>query len=378
MTKRTEINVRVLKVTQHIGEFFVGVMTTRDLLDVSYSDLRKIEGDLDRYVGIQRKLSPNRVKEIAQFVQSIDGTFPTSVVLAVRGSNAELSADGSSLRIFESPDPETGELIPLDAVASILDGQHRIEGLRESGVVDFDVPVSIFVDADIADQAYIFATVNLAQTKVNHSLVYDLLDYSKSRSPQKSAHDIVIALDKFEKSPFFKMIKRLGTATPGRDGETLAQATVVNGILPLISKFPEQDRFDLAKHRKINRGTTNYQETPLRDLWIEERDSDIAQVLLNYFAAVRERWPLAWATREKGHILPRTNGFRAFIRLFKNVYLHERPKYIEDQFLISKDVYLRYFTRSSLKNEDFTSANFAPGTSGETSLYKQLRDEIRV
>lgn len=378
MTKRTEVNVPVLKVSQHIGEFFVGVMTTRDLLDVSYSDMRVIESDLDRYVGIQRKLNPNRVKEIAEFVKSIDGTFPTSVVLAVRGSNAELSADGRILRIFESIDPESGDLIPLSSTASILDGQHRIEGLKEAGVDDFDVPVSIFVDADIADQAYIFATVNLAQTKVNHSLVYDLLDYSKSRSPQKSAHDIVVALDKFEGSPFYKMIKRLGTATPGRDGETLAQATVVNGLLTLISKRPEQDRFDLAKNRKLGRADVNYQETPLRVLWVEERDSDIAQVMLNYFAAVQQRWPQAWSSREKGQILPRTNGFRAMIRLFKNIYLRECPNFDEANFLVSKDVYLQYFSRSSLNDDDFTSVNFAPGTSGETALYKRLREELAV
>jgi len=36
-------------------------------------------------------------------------------------------------------------------------------------VSDFDVNVSIFVDADIADQATVFATVNLAQTKVTEA-----------------------------------------------------------------------------------------------------------------------------------------------------------------------------------------------------------------
>ena len=117
-------------------------------------------------------------------MKSIDATFPTSIVLAVKGECAEFE-DGN-LTLSESVDAETGEVISFAEVASILDGQHRVEGLKEANADDFEVPVSIFVDADISDQAYIFATVNLAQTKVNKSLVYDLLDYATARSPQEA------------------------------------------------------------------------------------------------------------------------------------------------------------------------------------------------
>lgn len=381
MDKRTEVYVPVLEVDQPIGRFYVGVMSARDLLDVSYTDMRTIESNLDQYVGIQRKLNTTRVKEIAEFIKSIDATFPTSVVLAVRGDSAELieKNGATGLRIFEGADGDDGKKILLGATASILDGQHRVEGLKESKRLDdFQVPVSIFVDADIADQAYIFATVNLAQTKVNKSLVYDLLDYAKARSPQKSAHDIAVALDRYEKSPFFQTIKRLGAATPGRTGETLAQATVVNGILPLISKKPEQDRYDLANGRRVAADDTSYTETPLRHLWVSGRDGDIAQILLQYFLAVKETWPQAWDSREKGQILARTNGFRAFIRLFKNIYLMEKPSLDESNPSVSADQFRFYLGKSSLTDADFNSRMFAPGTSGETALYKKLRDELHV
>lgn len=378
MTDTTEILIPVLEVDQPIGRFYIGVMKASDLLSISFTDMRMIEGDLDRYVGIQRTLNRDRVKNISEFVNSIDATFPTSVVLAVRGDCTEKVEESGELRIYEGIDQETGERVPLNSVASILDGQHRVEGLKEAKKLDFQVPVSIFVDADIADQAYIFATVNLAQTKVNKSLVYDLLDYAKARSPQKSAHDIAVALDRYEKSPFFKLIKRLGAATQGRSGETLAQATVVNGIIPLISKKPETDRYTLAKGRHVRGDDSLYQETPLRALWIAEKDGDIAQVLLQYFAAVQARWPVAWASREKGQILARTNGFRALIRLFKNIYLKERPSFIESSSVIPSDIYIAYFKKSNLTDADFTSSKFAPGTSGETAIYKQLREDLGV
>lgn len=373
---KTEVIVPILPVEQPIGRFYLGVMPASDLLEISFADMREIEGDLDRYVGIQRKLNKDRVREIADFVKSIDATFPTSVVLALKGCSAMLSADGRSLRIFGAEDPETGEFIPLGRAASILDGQHRIEGLKEAGESDFQVPVSIFVDADIADQAYIFATVNLAQTKVNKSLVYDLLDYSVARSPQKTAHDIAVAFDRYEHSPFYQLIKRLGAATPGRLGETLAQATVVNGIIPLLSKRPEQDRYDLARKKKLGLSDVGYADAPLRHLWINEKDGEIARILLDYFGAVRDRWPVAWIAREKGQILVRTNGFRALIRLFKVIYLKERPSMSVTDYQVSRDQFVSYFNRCSLDDSDFTTANFAPGTSGETGLYKRIKDEL--
>lgn len=377
MADDNQIYVPVLEVEQPIGKFYVGVMSAQDLLAISYADMRTIESDKDNYVGIQRKLNKKRVAEIADFVQSIDATFPTSVVLAIHGDCAELTSDGR-LRVFEGVDSDTGEEIKLNAVASILDGQHRVEGLKAAGDVSFQVPVSIFVDADIADQAYIFATVNLAQTKVNTSLVYDLFDFAKARSPQKTAHEIAVALDRYEDSPFYQSIKRLGVATPGRVGELLAQATIVNGIIPLISKKPEQDRYDSAKGRKVSFDEKKYEETPLRRAWVDDNDSDIARVLLNYFSAVRKRWPSAWGSQERGHILSRTNGYRALIRLFKNIYLKERPSPLADSVVISAETFFKYFQKSPLNDGDFTIDRYPPGTSGETAMYKELREQLGV
>ncbi|UNL98721.1 DGQHR domain-containing protein [Stutzerimonas stutzeri] len=370
------VSLPVLRATQPIGSFYVGIIRSEDLVEISSADMRRIESELDRFVGIQRHLSKDRVTEIGKFVNSIDATFPTSVVLAVKSSCARFDENSGMLTLQPDIDEETDQLIPLDEIARILDGQHRVEGLRSYRGECFEVPVSIFIDADIADQAYIFATVNLAQTKVNRSLVYDLLDYSKARSPQKTAHDITIALDKFDDSPFKGLIKRLGTATPGRTGETLAQATLVNSFIPLISRDPEQDRYDLAKGKRVKELASSYQQTPFRSLWIQERDGDIAKILLEYFNAAKERWPSAWNSREKGMILVRTNGFRALIRLFKDVYLRERPEFNQSNPIISKAKYREYFERATIESEDFSTDRYKPGTSGETQLYKDLRSQL--
>ncbi len=114
-------------------------------------------------------------------------------------------------------------LLDYKDIAKVIDGQHRMEGLRAFVGEEFQVNVSIFIDADIADQAYIFSTVNLTQTKVNRSLAYDLFDLAKSKSPQKTCHNIAVALDENEKSPFYQRIKKTGVSTEGRFSETITQ-----------------------------------------------------------------------------------------------------------------------------------------------------------
>jgi DGQHR domain-containing protein len=364
------IKISAIPVAQPIGQFFVGVIKSSDLLKISSADMRRIAGDLDAYVGIQRKLSADRVKEIGAFVNSIDATFPTSIVLSVSGSCADFDANEKTLTLFEGEDETTGEIIRKEEIANILDGQHRIEGLRDFRGDHFDLAVSIFVDADIADQAFIFATVNLAQTKVNKSLVYDLLDYAKARSPQKSCHDIAVALDSFEGSPLRGLIKRLGTATPGRTGETLAQATFVAALLTLVSSKPQEDRNRLAKGKSVP--TEDYKRTPFRNLWVQERDTDIAKILIGYFEAVRRRWPEAWASRERGDILPRTNGFRAFMRFLKIVYLNAYPSEPRDPIL-DASFCEKILQRCTLNDNDFNIQNFPPGSSGEKRLFERLR-----
>ena len=61
-----EITFPVMRVTQPIGDFFVGKMSAKDLVDISWFDIRHLAGnlELDEYLGIQRSVSGDRVREI--------------------------------------------------------------------------------------------------------------------------------------------------------------------------------------------------------------------------------------------------------------------------------------------------------------------------
>ena len=389
MTNETPIEIQfpVMRVNQPIGEFYVGKMSARDLVDISWFDVRRLVGksDLDLYLGIQRNVNPERVRDIAKYVGLSDATFPTAVILAVEGRCTEL------VSITEDKQSETfyhmklrnrpGGLYDQDTVlfrgiARVLDGQHRIAGLKESGrdLSAFEVNVCILVDADIADQASIFATVNLAQTKVNRSLVYDLLSYSKTRSPERTCHTVTVTLDRADKSPFFGRIKRLGVSTQGRFGEVLTQATVVRATLPYISNDVLKDR-DIGRRIGRWQADENFDREKLifRSWFVEEQDEQIANQIMHYFEAVRRRWPGAWQSTDKGNMLPRTNGFRAFMSFLRPAYNELR-----DGNFVKMSKFLDLLQGVNLDDHDFNTQRYMPGTAGERALFHDLLSQTGI
>ncbi|MGE4167481.1 MAG: DGQHR domain-containing protein, partial [Xanthobacteraceae bacterium] len=353
---------------------------SKQLFEIAYFDIRHIfhqDGDgIDSYLGIQRVLSKKRVAEIHEYAVGKDATFPTAIVLAVPEQCAELTPTPDdqdrffNLKLKNHPNAENPQdVILYRQIARVIDGQHRIAGLENYYGPTFELNVSIFIGADISDQASIFATVNLAQTKVNKSLVYDLYELSKTRSPEKTCHQVAVALDRTEGSPFHKKIKRLGTATKGRIGETLSQATVVNGILQYISR----DRIQLLQDREIGKRGAKWPRVDaetakrliLRPFFVEERDTDIANLIWNYFAAVSERWPMAWNSGGEGLILNKTNGYNALMRFFRIAYLN----FADPGQMVDKEKFGELFSRVTMDDNGFDRTQFLPGSTGATELY---------
>lgn len=374
-----EISLRCIKVTQPIGEFFIAAIPSEMLVEITFSDVRRMSGDereMDSYLGIQREVDPKRVKEIGAYVNTVDSCFPTAVILAVPGRCAEFDEATGQLTLRNDLNPEGGkERITRVEIAKVLDGQHRIEGLRHLKRENrpFEVNVSVFVDMDIESQAYLFSKVNLAQTKVKKSLVYDLFDYAKSRSPQKTAHNIAVALDKTDSSPFYHRIKRLGVATKGRYGETITQSTFVEALLPYLTKDAVGDRDTFMRGRVPSRSTRLEEDSLIfRNMFLDERDIEITRIIYNYFLAASSRWPEAWTSEARGQMLSKTNGFRALMRLLRPLYLHiaapgDVPEAAEFHRMLSK---------STLEDGDFNTEEFKPGTSGETAMFARLKSEL--
>ena len=367
-----EFSVDAIQIRQPIGEFLIASIPSKVLCDISYFDVRRMlkERDIETYLGIQRPLNEGRVSELQTYVRTIDACFPTAVILAIDGRSASFDPETNKLTLRNDPNPEDGlEPIYFRNIAKVLDGQHRIAGLIDYPGEDFQVNVSIFIDIDIEDQAYIFSTVNLAQTKVNRSLTYDLSELAKTRSPQKTCHNIAVALDQLNTSPFFHRIKRLGSATPGRTFEMLNQATFVEALMPFISASPALDRDILKRGNKLaHPSQSEIERHPLRPFFINGDDMKIADVVFHYFSAARDRWGDAWASTEKGFILNKTNGFRALMRVLRVICRISQPH----KEPLSKEYFDRLFAKVQLESADFNTDNFKPGTSGESGLFTKI------
>lgn len=382
------ITISALRIEQPIGDIYVGSIPAKTLVEITDFDIRMLvtERGIDSYLGIQRSLDTKRVREIAQYVKGSDATFPTAVVLAVPEKCVSIEspcdADERFVRMtlsnYPADDDGPHDTVLYRHIARVIDGQHRIKGLEHYTGDKFEVNVSIFIDADIADQASIFGTVNLAQTKVNKSLVFDLFDFSKSRSPEKTCHSVVVALEATEGSPFFRKVKRLGKATAGRYTETLSQATVVSGILQYICR----DRLQVIQDRQIGRLGHKFlpaegkdvNRLVLRPFFIEDRDVDLTNLIWDYFEAVEDRWPNAWRSNATGIILNRTNGFDGLMKFFRYAYRH----FAAPGKMVGKDNFRSLFDHVSLRDEDFSPQRFVPGSSGAAALNRLLLEETGV
>ena len=207
-------------------------------------------------------------------------------------------------------------------------------------------------------------------TKVSKSLVYDLYEYQKRRSPQKTCHKIARLMNREEDSPLYRRIKLLGRAT-GEPMEFITQATFVTRLMRYISDDPMKDRDTLRRGKKPEPATDRAASKLLfRDLFLAEKDAEIARIVWNYFDAVAERWTDAWESTEKGDMLNRTQGFGALMRFLAPVYRAKRDK----QGRLARAAVLSVLKGIELRDTAFTTDNYPPGGTGEGKLYRELRE----
>ena len=280
-----------IKIEQPIGTFYLTRIPASSLIEMVTVSQRSTEN----IEGIQRERSKKRVEEICEFCHDSDAVFPTPIVVSV-DLDVPYSVD---------PDNFTINLPDGKIIGQVIDGQHRLWGIKDSGLSDlFELPVVLMFDMTVEEKAYIFTIINSTQTKVNKSLIYDLFALSTTRSPQRTCHEIARAFNSDENSPFYNRMKMLGKKELGQRNAILSQGTFVNQLLRLISKNPDGDA------RAIKRGQQlDYDDRlPLRKYFINEQDDVIYKVLLNTFCALKNNFLSEWLEPDS-NILWKTTGF---------------------------------------------------------------------
>jgi hypothetical protein len=177
----------------------------------------------------------------------------------------------------------------------------------------------------------------------------------------------------------FHRIKRLGVKTKGRAAaEPLTQAGFVESLIKLMSPDPFADRTSFMKGKKPKHASSEeLKKFPFRNLFLDDQDNDIALIVYNYFLAIQNKWPLAWAdVGKEGNLLPRSNAFKAFMRFLRIAYL----RFADNQIgrIVKVEEFSQAFANLDVSDDDFTSGNFKPGSGGESAFYKLLIGEKTI
>jgi DNA phosphorothioation-associated DGQHR protein 1 len=330
-------------VSQPFGEFFVVTIPARILLDVAYSDrltADRLPNGSYTLGGSQRSVAERRLKTIGQFIDSTSASFPNCIILAAnyRADDGLIEEeDDNKWSLSIDMNGSTGTLvIPTDLkLAPIIDGQHRLFGFnytKAQAALDMPLLCAIFFDLPKPYQAFLFATINANQRPVSKSLTYELFGYNvEDESPEKWTP---------EKLAVF-LTRKLGTdpESPFRDhiiiaaendfaprmaqvrrehGWAVSTATVVEGILKLISRNPKRDAYQMGgslnyegKDRKtLSNGSSD--PSPLRQLYISKSDDIIYTGVRNFFAAANK---ILWTDPNPDSLIRKTVGIQALFDL---------------------------------------------------------------
>jgi DGQHR domain-containing protein len=272
--------IKAQKFTHNDDTFFLCLLPADLLTEISYVARRGIN---DEKGAVQRILNKRRISGIRDFLLN-DGFFPNNIILNV--------VDDSALEYNEQLHELALEVLP--SVAQIIDGQHRIEGLKEAIKLD-DTKKSLMIPTVLANDlstercAEIFVSINTEQKSVPKSLIYDLYGLMNSTAKDFSIErgtDIAKILNSDDNSPYQTLIKFPGSKR-FRGGIQLS--TFVNQLKPLVKSDGEFSKYQLA--------TLDTQAT----------------VLKNYFNALQSYYDKKWYTQKNPFIF--AAGFSAAIEL---------------------------------------------------------------
>jgi DNA phosphorothioation-associated DGQHR protein 1 len=215
---------------------------------------------------------------------------------------------------------------------------------------DIELLCSIYLDLPLSYQAYIFATINFNQKKVDRSLAYELFGYNlenepeESWSPDKLSVSLTRKLNLDSESPFYKHIliaaqddHILFEVSPKKLEWYVSTATVVDGIINLISSNSKRDRDALYKYRigeGRHRKILQSDNAPLRNLYLSINDLAIYKTVLNFFTAANNT---LFHQAQKNSYVRKTVGIQALFDVLREILTRE--------FSEKKDIRIEYFSQ---------------------------------
>lgn len=268
------------EVIQGRNQFYLTKLTARQLVTISYVAVRGVDSEEG---AVQRIFNRDRLASLRTYALT-QGSYPSSIVLNWTAADEPAFDDGFLTWAEKARS------------AQIIDGQHRVEGLRaaleeSASLGDIEIPVSIYVGLDTKACADLFLSINTEQRPVPRSLVFDLYGIASEDVVDPAAvraRDIAMSLNDDEFSPYFENIKMPNQ--PIRKGG-IALSTAVAALKPLVEDKGIFDQIDA------------------KELAVQQR------IVLNFFEALERKYADRWA--DKSNAFQFAAGFIGAIDFLK-------------------------------------------------------------
>lgn len=263
----SQLKLPAARIRQGALTLFATSMRVSDLLTDGFYSIEKLDPEDSNDHGFQRVLNKARAKKLADYIvkgqDNKDAFLPTSVFLA---TDRPIGFD------------ERDNTIQIDTATvgpfSVVDGQHRLEGLRmaaekDDRVLGFEIPVNIAANLPKIAQMCHFLIVNTTQKSVDKSVeqrifarltdaldVEDLPSLPKwilntlERGDVEKAVKYVDYLNETPDSPWYGKIKMANSES---DTATINQKSFVKAIekYVLTANNPLTIFKDFEKEKKI-------------------------------------------------------------------------------------------------------------------------------
>lgn len=382
-----------LRITQPLGTYYVTVLPADLLLEVCFSDqLRATRSNGAGYElqGTQRGIKLERLRAIADYIDRSDSAFPNSLILAAnfKEEDGTIEEDERARWTITESQPRGSYSLAIPTpqkLAAIIDGQHRLFAFRYSASSRLETQLicSVFIDLPKPFQAQLFATINSTQKPVDKSLTYELFGYNVAEqpeaywSPDKLAVFLARKLNAEPDSPLRNKIIvaplndfSIGTSSQENPWK-VSMATVVEGILRLISSNPKRDTNELLTPRPKERNTLKSvypgDKSVLRSAYIDSNDNLIYLTVRNFLEAADS---VFWKRAKDGSFIIKTVGIQALFDILRKLASSAVEK---------KDVSIKSFADrlSAASNIDFAADNFRNASgSGRSEIRRAIEAKI--
>ncbi|NQW51766.1 MAG: DGQHR domain-containing protein [Rhodospirillales bacterium] len=263
----TQIHIPAARVKQGDLLLYTTALKVKDLASENFYNVETLDTSGGNDAGYQRVLNLARARKLADYIlkgqDKRDAFLPTSVFLAT-----DKSIDFNEVDHTISFD--TAVVGPF----SVVDGQHRLEGLKmaaqkDARVLDFEVPVNIGINLPTIAQMCHFLIVNTTQKSVDKSVeqriiarLTDALDVEDlpslpswilrtvERGEVERAIKYADYLNDTEESPWFRKVRMANSESS--DG-TVNQRSFVKAIVKyvLTANNPISIIKDFDKEKRI-------------------------------------------------------------------------------------------------------------------------------